>query len=180
LTRAYDIEVEHCAFELHPGVPPEGQPVPWPPQRLAAARSQFEQAADAEGLPHVVRSHWYNSEPAHQASLWADDQSHGEEFRRAVYRAYFAQGANIGSTDVLVGLADELGLPAQELRAALDAGRYREQVAEQFERARELGVTAVPAYIAGRYVMVGAQPYELFQQLIETVQAEATTGQPGT
>jgi predicted DsbA family dithiol-disulfide isomerase len=147
--------------------------VPWRPERLAAARSQFEQAADAEGLPHVVRSHWYNSEPAHEAALWADDHEAGEPFRHAVYRAYFAEGANIGSPDVLVGLAEHLGLAAPpDLRAALAEGRYRERVAEQFERARALGITGVPSYVAGNYVMVGAQPYEVFRQFIETVQAE--------
>jgi predicted DsbA family dithiol-disulfide isomerase len=175
LAQAYDLEIEHCAFELHPGIPAEGQPVPWSPRRMAAARSQFEQAADAEGLPHVVRSHWYNSEPAHRAALWADDQGQGEGFRRAVYRAYFAQGVNIGSTDVLVGLAEQLGLAGPALRAAHEGGDYRQAVAEQFERARALGVTAVPAYIAGRYVMLGAQPYEMFERLIETVQAETAT-----
>jgi predicted DsbA family dithiol-disulfide isomerase len=164
--------VEHCAFELHPGIPLEGQPVPWRPERLAAARSQFEQAADAEGLPHGQRTHWYNSVPAHEASLWADDHGKGEDFRHGVYRAYFADTLNIASTDVLTGLAEELGLPSDELRAALTEGRYRAAVDDQFNRARSLGITGVPAYVAGSYLMVGAQPYEVFCQLIETAEAE--------
>jgi predicted DsbA family dithiol-disulfide isomerase len=164
--------VEHCAFELHPGIPLEGQPVPWRPERLAAARSQFEQAADAEGLPHGQRTHWYNSVPAHEASLWADDHGKGEDFRRGVYRAYFVDTLNIASTDVLAGLGEELGLPADELREALTEGRYRAALEDQFNRARSVGITGVPAYVAGAYLMVGAQPYDVFCQLIETAQAE--------
>ena len=49
---------------------------------------------------------------------------------------------------------------------------------EQFEFARTAGITGVPAYIAGRYVMVGAQPYEVYRQLIETSQAEDETLAP--
>jgi predicted DsbA family dithiol-disulfide isomerase len=164
--------VEHCAFELHPGIPMEGQVVPWPPERMAAARARMEQVTAAEGLEYGTRTHWYNSIPAHQAALWADAHSGGEAFRRAVYRAYFVDGLNIASTDVLAGLADGVGLDTTDLRAALAEDRYQERVNEQFEFARAAGVTGVPAYIAGRYMMVGAQPYEVFQQLIETAQAD--------
>jgi predicted DsbA family dithiol-disulfide isomerase len=139
---------------------------------MAAARSQFEQAADEEGLPHSKRTHWYNSVPAHEAAQWADALGEGESFRRAVYRAYFADTLNIASSDVLAGLADSLSLESGDLRAALAEGRYRSRVEEQFEQARSMNITGVPAYVAGRYLMVGAQPYDFFRRLIETVRAE--------
>jgi predicted DsbA family dithiol-disulfide isomerase len=170
--------VEHCAFELHPGIPLEGQPVPWPPERVAAARARFEQVARAEGLEYGERTHWYNSVPAHEAALWADEHGDGEAFRRAVYRAYFADGLNIGSTDVLADLANGLGLDTVDLRSAMEEGRYRGRVNQQFEFAREAGVTGVPTYIAGRYLVVGAQPLEVFRKLVETAQAEDGTEAP--
>ena len=148
--------------------------MPWSPERRAAAHSHFAQAADAEGLPHAQRSRWYNSVPAHQAAEWAAEQGQGEDFRRAVFRAYFADLQNIGSPDVLAGLAEGLKLDGADLRAALAEGRYRDRVQGQFETARQLGITGVPAYVAGRYLMVGAQPLEVFRQLVETAQAEET------
>jgi predicted DsbA family dithiol-disulfide isomerase len=175
LRQVYDLEVEHCAFELHPGIPLEGQAVPWRPERIAAASSQFAQAADAEGLPHSPRTHWYNSVPAHEAALWADDQCQGEEFRRAIFRAYFVDTVNIASPDVLAGIADDLKLDPLALRTALAEGRYRDRVQEQFDYARAAGITGVPAYVAGRYLMVGAQPDEMFRQLIETANADDAT-----
>jgi predicted DsbA family dithiol-disulfide isomerase len=178
LRQEYDLEVEHCAFELHPGIPLEGQPIPWPPQRLAAARSHFEQVAAAEALEYGPRSHWYNSEPAHQAALWADEHGDGDAFRRSVYRAYFAGDLNIASTDVLASVAAGLELDSDALRVALADGRYRTRVQEQFEFAREAGVTGVPAYVAGRYMLVGAQSYDVYRQLIETAQSEAETLTP--
>ena len=162
----------HCAFELHPGVPAEGQAIPWPAERMASAHARFAPIAESEGLVYRSRSHWYNSVPAHQAALWADAQGDGEEFRRRVYRAYFAELLNIGSTDVLVDLAKEVGLPADDLRKSLDEGHYREEVDQQFQYARDAGITGVPAYIAGRYLMVGAQSNEVYKQLIETAAAE--------
>jgi len=129
-------------------------------------------------LEYGTRTHWYNSVPAHEAALWAEEQGDGEVFRRAVYRAYFVDGLNIASSDLLAGLAEGLGLGSDGLRAALAEGRYRDRVNAQFEFARAAGVTGVPAYVAGRYMMIGAQPYEVFRQLIETAQAEGETQAP--
>ena len=152
--------------------------MPWPPERLAAARAHFEQVASAEGLVYGTRTHWYNSVPAHQAALWADEHGDGEAFRRAVYRAYFADGLNIASTDVLASIADGLQLDSGDLREALAQERYLPKVEEQFDFARAAGVTGVPSYVAGRYMVVGAQPYEVFQRLIETARAEGEVELP--
>ena len=132
----------------------------------------MEQVAASEGLTYAHRTHWYNSVPAHEAAVWADQQGRGEDFRRAVYRAYFADVLNIGSADVLSGVADSLGLDSEDLRRALADSRHRDEVERQFQVARDAGITGVPAYVAGRYLMVGAQPYETFRQLIEAAQVE--------
>ena len=139
---------------------------------MAAARSHFEQVANAEGLDYSARTHWYNSLPAHEAALWADANADGEAFRRAVYRAYFVDGLNIGSAEVLAELASGLGFNAEALRTALADKTYADKVQEQFEFARQVGVTGVPTYVAGRYSMVGAQPYQIFEKLIETAESE--------
>jgi predicted DsbA family dithiol-disulfide isomerase len=159
---------------LHPGIPLEGQAVPWPAERMAAARARFAQVAEAEDLQYGERTHWYNSVSAHEAALWADAHGDGEAFRRAVYRAYFADGLNIGQPDVLAQLAEAAHLDSQALVQALADGQYREQVQEQFNYARAVGITGVPAYVAGGYLMVGAQPVDVYRQFIE-----AARGEPG-
>jgi predicted DsbA family dithiol-disulfide isomerase len=146
---------------------------------MAAARERFAQVAEAEGLAYGERTHWYNSIPAHEAALWADANGDSETFRRSVYRAYFADGLNIAQPEVLAELARTANLAADALLRSLAAGEYREKVQEQFEYARSAGITGVPAYVAGRYLMVGAQPLEVYRQLIETAEAEgAETAEP--
>jgi predicted DsbA family dithiol-disulfide isomerase len=139
---------------------------------MAAAHSRMQQVATAEGLTYNQRTHWYNSGPAHQAALWADQTGQGEVFRRSIYQAYFADGLNIADIEVLAGIAEGQGLDATDLRAVLRDERFRPEVERQFDLARDVGVTAVPAYVAGRYLLVGAQPYDVYTQLIETAQAE--------
>jgi predicted DsbA family dithiol-disulfide isomerase len=129
--------------------------------------------ARAEGLDYSERTHWYNSVPAHEAALWADQQGKGQDFRRAVYRGYCAELVNIGSSEALAGIADRLDLDSADLRLALEEGRFRAEVERQFQLARANQITAVPAYVANRHLMVGAQPYEGFRQLIEAADAAA-------
>jgi predicted DsbA family dithiol-disulfide isomerase len=165
------VEVEWRAFDLHPGIPPEGQEIPWPPEVRAQRGAAFRERAEAEGLEVGVRSHWYNSRPAHEASLWAKEQGAAEPFRKAVYRAYFVEDRNIGSSDVLAELADSVDLDGNDLRAALEEGRYRDAVDAQYDEARAIGVTAVPTFVADGKALVGAHPYENFLKLMEIVGA---------
>jgi predicted DsbA family dithiol-disulfide isomerase len=175
LREDYDVEVEWRAFELHPGIPPGGEPIPWPPERRAAGLARVKQLTDELGLPLGERTHWYDSTPAHEAAEWAraSYSPHiDEEFRRAIFHAYFVDGRNIGSPDVLAELAEGLQLDGAALREALADHRYLPAVRQQYQEARETGVDGVPTYVAGGYAIVGAQPYEVFHQLM------AAIGQP--
>ena len=156
---------------MHPGIPPEGERIPWPPERLAAALARVRHLSDQAGLPIGDRTHWYHSVPAHEAAEWAHEHypAEEEEFRRAIFRAYFAGGQNIGDPEVLVALAEARGLDGSGLRSALADRRYLPDVTAQFEAARASGVDGVPTAVAGGYAVVGAQPYAVFQQLMAAV-----------
>lgn len=171
MCQEYELEVIWLAFELHPGVPPEGMPIPYDPERRAAGRRTFQRLADELGLEYGEREHWYDSRPAHEAYQWARDQGAEDPFRRALFRAYFVHDRNIGSPEVLAGLAEGVGLPPTELRQALADGRYRDAVTAEYEQARALGINAVPTFITGRYALVGAHPLESFRRLFELVGA---------
>jgi len=97
-------------------------------------------------------------------SIGADDAIH-----RGIFRAYFVEDRNIGSVDVLVSLADAAGLDGQDLARSLDDRQYRDEVQHQYQEAREIGVTAVPTFVAEGYALVGAHPYESFHQLMASV-----------
>lgn len=170
------MEIEWKAYELHPGIPPEGQPVPWPPELRAERGENFRRLADEAGLPHADRTHWFDSEPAHEASEWARVRGAEEAFRHKIYDAYFVKNINIGSPDVLAEIAESLELDSQDLRVALTEGRYRESVQQQFVQARQVGVTGVPTFVAGGYAIVGAQPYSMFERLMEVLEESRREG----
>ena len=63
--------------------------------------------------------------------------------------------------------AIDLGLDSGAFNACLDSGKYRERVSNGLEEGTALGVGSTPSvFINGRLVM-GAQPFEVFQVIID-------------
>src|SRR5262249_32503318 len=122
---------------------------------------------DAEGLPYGRRTHTCNSRLAQELGKWADTQPGGEALHDALYRAYFVDARNIGDPDVLVEMARGVGLPAEEARQVLTERRFKDAVDTDWTKSHQWGVTGVPTFVAARYGVVGAQPYEVLEQLLE-------------
>ena len=158
-------------FPLHPETPAEGQSL----ERLFAGRGvdvdamyqRMKGLMDAEGLPYGRRSHTYNSRLAQELGIWADTQEGGEALHDALYRAYFVDARNIGAIDALLEIVGAVGLDVDEARAVLEDRRHGEAVDADWNRSRASGVTGVPTFVAGGHGVVGAQPYEVLEKLLE-------------
>ncbi len=122
---------------------------------------------DQEGLPYGRRTHTYNSRLAQELGKWADTQPGGEAIHDKLYRAYFVEAKNIGDIDVLVDIAASAGLPPEEARAVLTERRFKDEVDADWSKSHAYGVTGVPTFVAARYGVVGAQPYEVLEQLVQ-------------
>jgi predicted DsbA family dithiol-disulfide isomerase len=102
-----------------------------------------------------------------------------ETLIEAVFDAHFSQGADLGDHETLVRLAREAGFAAAGLdddavRAVLAGDRAADDVRRDEAEARALGVNGVPFFVVDRRVAVsGAQPAEVFTQLLEAGWREA-------
>jgi predicted DsbA family dithiol-disulfide isomerase len=171
LQKAFDIETVLVHFPLHPETPAEGRPV----AEIYAARGLDPEAMyqrmkglmDAEGLPYGRRTYTYNSRLAQELGKWADRQEGGAKLHDALYRAYFVDNRNIGDPEILKEIAGEVGLSPEEAGKTLEERRFKEAVDADWAKSRDWGVTGVPTFVAGRYGVVGAQPYEVLEQLVE-------------
>ena len=110
------------------------------------------------------------------AAEFAREQGLFEPFHRAVFHAYFAEGRDIGKLDELRAIARTVGLDEAGLLQALDEGRYTAQVDGDYGLALRLGLNAVPAFIIGNRAILGAQPYEAFEQVMELLGREKRNG----
>ncbi len=87
--------------------------------------------------------------------------------RVALFHAFFVENRDIGAMDVLVAIGASVGLDGDDLRAALAAGRYTDQVIEQEQLAAQVGISAVPTIVIGQVGVQGAQPYDVLRQVYD-------------
>ena len=92
-----------------------------------------------------------------------------DEIHDALFRAYFVDVKNIGKVEPLAEIAQSVGLPPDEATDVLLSHKYKEAVDEDWRRCAAYGVNAVPTFLAGKYLMVGAQPYEELERLVQHV-----------
>jgi len=75
----------------------------------------------------------------HEAAKWATTVNRFDDYNEAVFRAFFERGENIGEVEVLVKLAEQLELDAEELRRALTQREFEEHVVADERAAAALG-----------------------------------------
>jgi predicted DsbA family dithiol-disulfide isomerase len=171
LNQVFAVETRLVHFPLHPDTPAEGRSL----AEFYAGRNVDPEAAyrrmkalmDDEGLPYGRRTHTYNSRLAQELGKWADTEPGGGALHDALYRAYFVDGRNIGDVDTLIDIAQSVGLEPQAAREVLTERRFRAAVDADWAKSHAYGVTGVPTFVAARYGVVGAQPYEVLVQLLD-------------
>ena len=130
------------------------------PQMLA----RLKQTARDLGLPFGDRMMTFNSRKAQEVGKWAEAQGRGDAFHHAAFRAYFEQGRNIAQLDVLKTVASVAGLNGETVETVLGQAPYREAVDRDWQRSRQMGITAVPAFHYRGDIRVGAQSYAALEQ----------------
>jgi predicted DsbA family dithiol-disulfide isomerase len=108
------------------------------------------------------------SRKAMEAAEFARAAGCFERMNEALFRAFFEQGQDIASIDVLVEIGSAVGLDTIALRQALEQGLYTEPVLQDQRDAQSLGISGVPMMVVRRngqalhegQGLSGAQPYE--------------------
>ncbi|WP_246998336.1 DsbA family oxidoreductase [Halosolutus gelatinilyticus] len=91
---------------------------------------------------------------------WAD-------FDAAIYEALWQDGRDIGDVAVLTDLAEKTGLPADEIRDAVDDDGLQAELDEQFAEARQQRITGVPTFVSDGHAARGAVPPAHLERLID-------------
>jgi predicted DsbA family dithiol-disulfide isomerase len=113
---------------------------------------------------------------AHRVVHLAAEHGLADAMKERLLRAYFTEGQLMSDEQTLVRLAVEVGLPAEQVSAALEDERYAAQVRDDERTAGELGIRAVPTFVVNRELGVsGAQPPEALLELLRQGWARATS-----
>ena len=126
---------------------------------------------------------------------WRDFPYLGNESRRAAVAARAAQeqgkfwnyhdvlfdnqrSPNSGafSNGNLIGFAREVGLDMERFEAAISSGKYEAVVEKDFREGQDAGISSTPSFVINGRVLVGPQPLETFEQVIEEEARKAEGG----
>ena len=174
-----DVEVVHRAFELDPGVPPEGQDLAeylarkfGGAQRVATTHDRLARAAgDVDVDFRWDGKRRVNTFDAHRLAAWALDTAGARaqnELHQRLFRAYFTDNRDLADHAVLAELAGETGLDAGRVAEVLATDAYAEAVRADERQAGEMDIHAVPTFvIEGRWAIPGAQDIDTFVELLQ-------------
>lgn len=177
------VDLTFQPFELNPQMPPEGQDITEhlaekygaTPEQSQHNREAIRARGEELGFTFSMdkRSRIYNTFDAHRLLHWAAEEGRQRALKHALFKAYFTDGENPASHEVLLRLADEAGLDAVRAREILSSDAYAEETRQQENFFLEQGIHSVPAVIINdRYLISGGQPVEVFEQALRQVATE--------
>ncbi|MEI6487428.1 MAG: DsbA family oxidoreductase [Bacteroidota bacterium] len=178
-----EVEIEWKSFQLDPSIVTDASKTI---HEFLAERKGFslEQAkqmnervtklAEKVGLEYRFdKAVVANSFDAHRFSHLAKQFKLQDEAEEALFKAYFTDGKNTADVDTLCQIGENIGIDKEKVRAMLDSEQYMQEVNEDMEVARMIGVTGVPFFVFDRkYAISGAQESETFLELMNKVQLE--------
>jgi len=159
-------------FELHPEIPPEGRPREevLPAAYMARAQEGVNRLAATVGLDLRLHERLINSRPTLQAAEFAREQGRFEAMHDELMKADWDEGRDVSDMGVLREVAARVGVDVAGMEAAVKEDRFGDYLDARRHEAEELGINGIPAHvIADRYLVMGAQPYDLFERVMAKV-----------
>lgn len=178
LAQTEEIEVIWKSYELRPQDSP---PLPEAVEkayreRIAAGWPQVQQIAQ-ERFGVEMKSHRWGvkSRFALEGAKYAEEKGAGPAYHDAMFKAHFVEDRDFGDLETLGDLAAEVGLDRAKFLDAIKNKTYAPQVEADIRQAQAYGLQGVPAtIIEQKYLVSGAQPFEVLQDVIQQIKQRKT------
>ena len=173
-------EIHFQPFELNVNMGPEGQDIGEhiaekygsTPEQMAQSREAIRARGESLGFTFSMdkRGRIYNTFDAHRLLHWAELAGRQRELKMALFDAYFTQGQDPSSHEVLVKAAADAGLDPDTALDILTSGKYADEVRAREQFYQQNGISSVPAIIINeRHLISGGQPPEVFEQALRQI-----------
>jgi predicted DsbA family dithiol-disulfide isomerase len=184
---ADEVEVVYRSFELDPTAPRHGHELTTGVLARKYGRSvdemrqmqqQLTDLAAEEGLAFRLFDNVHTSTvDAHRLlhlALETGGPALQVEVKEALLAAYFLRAEDVGDHEVLTRVATGAGLDEVRVKEVLTGDEFAGAVQADIAQARAYGATGVPFFVVDqKYGVSGAQPVEVFTQVLERARAES-------
>ena len=179
-----EADITFRPFELNPQMAPEGENIVEhigrkygsTPEQSRKNRAMIAERGAAVGFTFAYTddSRIWNTFDAHRLLHWAELEGKQPALKRALLETYFTEQKSPADHDILVAVAESVGLDGVRAREVLSSGEYAEVVREQEAYVQRLGISAVPSVIIeGKYLIQGGQPAAVYEDALRRIAAEA-------
>ena len=163
----FNYQLRWLPFFLNPDTPPEGEPyLPFLENKFGSrerVNALFETVRSA-GQPYGIDYAFEkialraNTLQAHRLLYWAQQRGPVEQLVERLFVAQFQRGEHVGDQQTLVNIAQECGLPGDEVSAYLASDQDQESVRQLAREYRQRGINSVPSFILqNSQLIVGAE-----------------------
>ncbi|MFZ8829861.1 MAG: DsbA family protein [Candidatus Aenigmatarchaeota archaeon] len=105
------------------------------------------------------------AQKAAEAAECANEQGKFWEYHDILFQK-LSEWASVGESK-FKEYAQQLGLDMQKFNQCLDSGKYANEVQKDYNDGLKYGVSGTPTFFINGIKIVGAQPYSVFEQIIE-------------
>ena len=178
LKQVPDIKVsfEYSTFQLDPNMPTEGinrndyVSKKFDKDQYINIKNNIKNEAIKSGIDNInntieIIPNTFNS---HRLIYWSKENNSQLETVEEVFKSYFEESKDIGDINILLDIAEKVGLDPQEIRKKFNNDEDRSTLIDQEQSNRQNGVMGVPAYIIDDgMTLTGSQPVISIVKLLE-------------
>lgn len=178
LKQVPDIKVsfEYSTFQLDPNMPPEGidrsdyVSKKFDNEQYINIKNNIKNEAIKSGISNInntigIIPNTFNS---HRLIYWSKENNSQLETVEEIFKSYFEESKDIGNINILIDIAEKVGLDPQKIRKKFNNDKDRTTLIDQEQTNRQNGVMGVPAYIIDDGItLTGSQPVISIVKLLE-------------
>ena len=178
LNSELNFEISWKPYELHPEIPKEGYNKNLYMQQKfgsSGGKSRYDEItrigkslnfnfnfSKAQRIPNTFMAH---------RLLWKSEEYNLQtELSEALFSAYFTDGLDIGSKEILAQISESVGMNKDEIFKFLDSKEGGQETADLEMNFIEKSIGAVPTYfINDKYIIQGGQEPETFVSFLKKI-----------
>ncbi len=178
LKQVPDIKVyfEYSTFQLDPNMPHEGidrndyVSKKFNKEQYINIKNNIKNEAIKSGISNInntigIIPNTFNS---HRLIYWSKENNSQLETVEEIFKSYFEESKDIGDINILIDIAEKVGLDPQKIRKKFNNDEDRTTLIDQEQTNRQNGVMGVPAYIIDDGItLTGSQPVISIVKLLE-------------
>lgn len=141
----------------------------WSLEQAQQMNQRVTNMAADEGLEYNMdQAVIANSYDAHRLVQFAKDRGKGDEMEEALFKAYFTDGKNTADHNILIVLAESIGIDPTEAESILQSNKYDNAVDHDIAMAKNINITGVPFFLFDRkFAISGAQETKAFLKALK-------------